>query len=326
MSSQFVNLPASGGGSGAVDSVNGQTGVVVLDATDVGAASVTLDNLGTTLINASLLFDTDQLYDIGSGAKAAAVVYAQNYYGATGTGLQVSAQGGRLALLANSGQYVSIQSNGATGVVPLRIYDGDSSAYVSITVPTVVTASYALTLPPAVASAGQVLTDVAGDGILSWETVSGGGGSPGGSNGQFQYNNSGAFGGASNVTLESVAGENILKMDSVNSSTVAQFGDALFVVRSGNTSALSSQVYYDHDVFKRATGDAGSILLFVGDSVILYQTDAGVVGGTPAQVSPFAIESGGVFKMRGSTIGGASSGYVWTLINAGTGECGWLAP
>jgi hypothetical protein len=33
--------PSSGGGGGAVDSVNGQTGVVVLDAADVGALTET---------------------------------------------------------------------------------------------------------------------------------------------------------------------------------------------------------------------------------------------------------------------------------------------
>src|SRR5690606_4210329 len=34
---------AGGGGTGAVDSVNGQTGVVVLDAEDVGATQVSVD-------------------------------------------------------------------------------------------------------------------------------------------------------------------------------------------------------------------------------------------------------------------------------------------
>jgi hypothetical protein len=43
-------VSATGGGGGAVDSVNGQTGVVVLDADDVGAqpADATLTALSTT--------------------------------------------------------------------------------------------------------------------------------------------------------------------------------------------------------------------------------------------------------------------------------------
>lgn len=48
-----------GGGGGAVTSVNGQTGVVVLTASNVGAANQTLSNLTSpTAINQSLLFAT----------------------------------------------------------------------------------------------------------------------------------------------------------------------------------------------------------------------------------------------------------------------------
>lgn len=46
---------------------------------------------------------------------------------------------------------------------------------ISVRAPDSVTASYALQLPPAVAGAGQVLTDVAGNGILSWTTPTGSG-------------------------------------------------------------------------------------------------------------------------------------------------------
>jgi hypothetical protein len=46
---------------------------------------------------------------------------------------------------------------------------------VTLEAPATVTGSYTLTLPPAVASANQVLTDVAGNGILSWTTPTGSG-------------------------------------------------------------------------------------------------------------------------------------------------------
>jgi hypothetical protein len=62
-------------------------------------------------------------------------------------------------------------------------------------------------LPYARGSAGQVLMDVNGDGNLSWQTPSGGGGgsgSPGGNTGSIQYNTSGSFAGDNNLFWDSV--------------------------------------------------------------------------------------------------------------------------
>jgi hypothetical protein len=49
-------------------------------------------------------------------------------------------------------------------------------------------------------TSGQVLTSGGSGAAPTWTTVGGGGGSPGGSNTQVQFNNSGAFGGASGLT------------------------------------------------------------------------------------------------------------------------------
>ena len=54
----------------------------------------------------------------------------------------------------------------------------------------------AFTLPATDGSANQVLV-TNGSGTVTWQNQSGGGGSPGGSDGQIQYNNGSAFGGAS---------------------------------------------------------------------------------------------------------------------------------
>ena len=60
----------------------------------------------------------------------------------------------------------------------------------------------AITFPTADGSADQVLT-TNGSGTLSWANQSGGGGgSPGGSNTQIQYNNSGSFAGSANLTFD----------------------------------------------------------------------------------------------------------------------------
>lgn len=327
MSSQFVNLPESGGGSGAVDSVNGQTGVVVLDATDVGAANTELSNLTTTAINASLLFDTDSSYDIGAASERVVNLYAMNIRSGdvqlllTGTGVSLNSSGGFVDIEAPE---VVLHNVGVTATA-LSFADAANAFSVKIKAPDSLSANSVYELPEDYGTAGQVLTDVAGDGVLSWEDA-GGGGSPGGNSGNFQYNNSGSFAGNDNINIATVAGETILKVDSANNSTVMQFGDSMFIARSGNTIGIANQIYYDNDAFKRATGLAGSLMLFAGDSIIVYQSDAGAVDGTPSLTSPMTIAAGGVFQFRGSTFGGASSGYVWTLINASTGECGWVAP
>lgn len=84
----------SGGGGGGVSSLNGLTGPLALIAgSNVtfgstgstitinssggggGGANTTLSNLGTTAINADLLFDADQTYDIGASAAVANDIY-----------------------------------------------------------------------------------------------------------------------------------------------------------------------------------------------------------------------------------------------------------
>lgn len=57
----------------------------------------------------------------------------------------------------------------------IRFEDAAGGEYVGVKAPATVT-TYTLTLPTAVASPGQVLTDAVGDGTLSWSTPSGGSG------------------------------------------------------------------------------------------------------------------------------------------------------
>jgi hypothetical protein len=67
------------------------------------------------------------------------------------------------------------------------------------------TGSYTLTLPTGQGISGQVLsTD--GAGITRWVSQSGGGGSPGGSNRQIQFNDNGAFGGLTGFELTANSG------------------------------------------------------------------------------------------------------------------------
>ena len=90
--------------------------------------------------------------------------------------------------------------NGLGGELSIFESIGSGDNYISIACTTNLNASYTLTLPPDDGDAGEVLkTD--GNGNLDWTTNgSGGGGTPGGSDSQIQYNNGGAFGGANYFT------------------------------------------------------------------------------------------------------------------------------
>ena len=70
-------------------------------------------------------------------------------------------------------------------------------------------------IPTAFGAAGTVLTDVAGNGILSWEA--GGGGTPGGLNTQVQFNDSEAFGGDASFTWDKA--NSILKVPTIQGVT-----------------------------------------------------------------------------------------------------------
>lgn len=80
----------------------------------------------------------------------------------------------------------------ATGVLTLS---GSTSGTVTLQ-PAAAAGTYTLTLPTSDGNSGEVLT-TDGTGVLSWAA---GGGAPGGSTTQLQYNNAGAFGGTSGIT------------------------------------------------------------------------------------------------------------------------------
>lgn len=85
----------------------------------------------------------------------------------------------------------------------LRFAEDTGNNYVGFRSPDVLSTNKIYVLPDADGDAGQVLT-TSGTGILSWSTGGGGGAGatpPGGSNTQVQFNNSGIFGGSTNLTF-----------------------------------------------------------------------------------------------------------------------------
>lgn len=65
-----------------------------------------------------------------------------------------------------------VELSPGTSSTELRFYDDDADFYTGIKAAGTTTSSVTYSLPPTLGSAGQVLTDAAGDGILSWETPS----------------------------------------------------------------------------------------------------------------------------------------------------------
>jgi hypothetical protein len=106
----------------------------------------------------------------------------------------------------------------------LRMY-GSSSGYVGFQ-GAAAAGSTTYTLPAADGTSGQVLS-TNGSGTLSWATAGGGGGTPGGSNTQVQFNNSGSFGGVSGFTFDTttstLTAPNIVTSNGIhiNSATVS---------------------------------------------------------------------------------------------------------
>ena len=113
-----------------------------------------------------------------------------------------------------SGDFVTIEgvisTNGGTmsgnlgmlnqkGVALYELTANGSSAVV-LRAPEALSQDYIYQLPNSYGSNTQVLT-TDGTGNLSWNTASGGSGSPGGSDTQVQYNDGGAFGGMTTVTF-----------------------------------------------------------------------------------------------------------------------------
>ena len=115
----------------------------------------------------------------------------QNSAGATLSDTGAAVFTGALDVLGNS-----------TAGSNIKLYEDTDNGtnYVAFKAPDTIAANVTWTLPAADGTSAQVLS-TNGSGTLSWATA-GGGGSPGGSTTQIQYNNAGAFGGISGVTTD----------------------------------------------------------------------------------------------------------------------------
>ena len=131
----------------------------------------------------------------------------------------ISLQGGRILLNADGqGGYVdpvviidSTNTNSAPRLA-FREKEGFGSSTVSLKAPDSLGSSIVYTLPtlPTGSPFPQYFLTTNANGILSFASASGGGGTPGGSDTQVQYNDSGSFGASSNFTFNDSSSPNEL--------------------------------------------------------------------------------------------------------------------
>jgi len=179
-------LPVANGGTGtATPSIVAGTNVTVTGTWPNQTINSTASGTGDVVGPASSTDNAFARFDSTTGKLL------QNSTGATLSDTGAAVFTGALDVLGNS-----------TAGSNLKLYEDTDNGtnYVSFKAPDTIAANVTWTLPAADGTSAQVL-QTNGSGVLSFATVSGGG-SPGGSTTQVQYNNAGAFGGISGVTTD----------------------------------------------------------------------------------------------------------------------------
>jgi len=168
------------------------TGTLLISGGDIGTPSAgTVTNLtGTASININ---GTVGATTANTGAFT--TLSASSTVSGTGFSTYLASPPAIGGTAAAAGTFTTGTFNTST------VHKGSSSGTITISAPAVAgTQSY--TLPDALPAVnGYALTSTTG-GVMSWAASGGGGGSPGGSNTQIQFNNSGAFGGSANLTWD----------------------------------------------------------------------------------------------------------------------------
>ena len=180
----------------------------------------------------------------------------------------------------------------STSGAKIRLQDGDESAYIDVKAPDTVTASYTLTLPADDGTENQVLqTD--GSGTTSWATVSA---SPGGSDTQLQYNSSGSFAGATNLTTDG----NNLTIGAQGDLRLADSDSSNYVAFQAPATVAADRLYTLPDTI----GTAGQVLKISArtdtTATLAWQDDAtGGAGSSPGGADTYV-----QFNDGGTTFGG----------------------
>jgi len=257
-------LPVANGGTGQTSYTDGQllignsTGNTLTKATLTAGSGITVTNsAGAITIAAS---GGGGSGDVVGPASSTDNAFAR-FDGTTGKLLQNSTG----ATLSDTGAAVftgalDVLGNSTAGS-NIKLYEDTDNGtnYVAFKAPDTIASNVTWTLPAADGTSAQVL-QTNGSGVLSFATVSGGG-SPGGSTTQVQYNNAGAFGGITGATTNGTAltltgailnGTIGATTPSTGAFTTLNASGAL-----GVTGAVPSDYTYYNDLALIATADGG---------------------------------------------------------------------
>jgi len=182
-------LPVANGGTGtSTPSIVAGTNVTVTGTWPNQTIASTASGTGDVVGPASSTDNAFARFDSTTGKLL------QNSTGATLSDTGAAVFTGALDVLGNS-----------TAGSNLKLYEDTDNGtnFVSLKAPNTIAADVTFTLPSADGTNAQVL-QTNGSGVLSFATVSGGG-SPGGSTTEVQYNNAGAFGGITGATTNGTA-------------------------------------------------------------------------------------------------------------------------
>ena len=156
----------------------------------------------------------------------------------------------------------------------------------------------------------EVLTLVGG--VPTWAAPSGGGGTPGGSTTQVQYNNAGAFAGAANFTWNGAGGEEILGELVVPQLTALATANSLTLagkVQAGNDAEFPATLY----ITNGTASNGGSIQFYSGSA----DTTSGDGGSVDIAAGNATVGNGGPVNISaGGTTNGTGGGV---LLQAGQG-------
>lgn len=194
--------PVSGGGGGAVSSVNGQTGAVVLELDDLDDVNAPTPSDGDVLTWDNTAGEWVPDAPAGGGAVA-------SVNGATGV---VVLDAGDIGITDAGGYFTSTDVEGALQELGAASGGGGMTNPMTTAGDLIVGGVSGAPGRLGIGTDTHVLTLVSG--APAWAAPSGGGGSPGGSTTQVQYNNAGAFGGDSDFTYD--ATNNVLTVPKLN--------------------------------------------------------------------------------------------------------------
>lgn len=303
---------------------------------------------GTT----KLLITEPGVWTVNVGSDAIGDIYQRNASGnfarlasvATGN---VLISGG--VATVNSWGKVGLTTH-VSGILPIANGGTGSSSTTYVTLTTNVTGI----LPLANGGTASNLSDPGADRLWGWDdtdnaisfitlgsgltythathtlTAAGGGGTPGGSNTQVQFNNSGAFGGNANFTINS--GTGVVTLGQIPVFTLG-IGSAIATTQAAadNSTKVATTAYVDNltlpaftttlDGFVLASGGAGRLLL--GDNTWLSTSTNGFVLTLVAGVPAWAAAAGGMTNPMttiGDLIQGTTAGAPARLADVAVGS------